>query len=263
MTAEISKKLFLDADYNLVEKVNSENMRMLSQEEKNKLVMLSKRPMKQLKQELEDSVNGFRRRTSTEREKEALESSKENLVHNPKFNVELPNNNNSDLKTEPTSNQISTKMKVYKPRKIVNSLPPELNSALEAGLISPTELARVMAGEVLEKQDVNIGKINNPTSDLNEILENGATKIGQKKVPTTNIEEMLEDPINIKEKDIVKGSEEFEDPINIKDEDLVTGWLGNELLPSGWKLKIACDGKPCDEPVRNYFLSSFSLFFSP
>ena len=38
MTAEISKKLFLDADYNLVEKVNSENMRMLSQEEKNKLV---------------------------------------------------------------------------------------------------------------------------------------------------------------------------------------------------------------------------------
>ena len=245
MTAEISKKLFLDADYNLVEKVNSENMRMLSQEEKNKLVMLSKRPMKQLKQELEDSVNQFRRRISTERESEALKSSKENIILNPKLNVELTNNNNSDLKTEPTSNQISTKMKVYKPRKIVNSLPPELNSALEAGLISPTELARAMAGEVLEKQDVNIGKINNPTNDLEEVLGNGATKIGQIKDPTPNLEEMLEDPINI------------------KDEDLVTGWLGNELLPSGWKLKIACDGKPCDEPVRNYFLSSFSLFFSP
>ena len=253
MTAEISKKLFLDAEYNLVEKVNSENMRMLSQEEKNKLVMLSKRPMKQLKQELEDSVNQFRRRTSHEKESEVIKSSKENLLHNPKHNVELTNNNNSDLKTEPASNQISTKMKVYKPRKIVNSLPPELNSALEAGLISPTQLARVMAGEVLEKQDVNIGKINNPTSDPNEILENGATKIGQKKVPTTNIEEMLEDPINIKDVNLVKGSEDLEDPINIKDEDLVTGWLGNELLPSGWKLKIAFDGKPSDEPVRNYF----------
>ena len=107
------------------------------------------------------------------KESEVLKSSKENLLHNPKHNVELTNNNNSDLKTEPTSNQISTKMKVYKPRKIVNSLPPELNLALEAGLISPTELARVMAGEVLENQDINIGKINNPTNDLKELLGNG------------------------------------------------------------------------------------------
>ena len=30
-----------------------------------------------------------------------------------------------------------------------------------------------MAGEVLEKQDVNIGKINNPTNDLKELLGNG------------------------------------------------------------------------------------------
>ena len=36
---------------------------------------------------------------------------------------------------------------------------------------------------------------------------------------------------------------------NISDEELATGWLYNHLLPSGWKLKIACDGKPSDEQV--------------
>ena len=47
--------MFLDADANLVDKVNNENMKKLSLEERSKLQTLAKRPMKQLKLELEAS----------------------------------------------------------------------------------------------------------------------------------------------------------------------------------------------------------------
>ena len=45
--------MFLDTDSNLVEKVSNDNMKNLSMEEKKKLQMLAKRPMKQLKLELD------------------------------------------------------------------------------------------------------------------------------------------------------------------------------------------------------------------
>ena len=52
--------------------------------------------------------------------------------------------------------------------------------------------------------------------------------------------------------------EELDETPTLTDEELATGWLDNDLLPSGWKLKIACDGKPSGEEVRfpyNFFFS--------
>ena len=71
--------MFLDIDSNLVEKVSNDNMKNLSMEEKKKLQMLAKRPMKQLKLELDglmvsksaDSGTGSQERSRT-KDQEAL-----------------------------------------------------------------------------------------------------------------------------------------------------------------------------------------------
>ena len=162
LTAEVSKKMFLDADSKLVDKVNNENMKKLSLEERNKLQMLAKRPMKQLKLELEKLAEA-----ESHCEIKVKKYSKEDLENStqPKLLGALPSSNilaTIESKMDQQAATIEkrsgepTKQTIGKRIATGNNLPADLRSALDAGLISPTELARLMAGELIENPANNI-----------------------------------------------------------------------------------------------------------
>ena len=215
MTAEVSKKVFLDANSHLVDKVNNENMKELSLEERNKLQILAKMPTKQLKLELERSAEKLIE-PECDSEIQVIKSSKENL----ETKLEQKATIIEKIRDEPTNNtkRIPT----------ANNLPPELTSALEAGLISPTQLARLMAGELID--DPILG------GKDKTVMHGDGKQTNKQTAPKESVE--IDDI----------GEEKLE-AFTISDEELATGWLDNDLLPSGWKLKIACDGKPSDEQV--------------
>ena len=267
LTAEVSKKMFLDADSKLVDKVNNENMKKLSLEERNKLQMLAKRPMKQLKLELDKLVEA-----ESHCEIKVKKYSKEDLENStqPKLLGALPSSN--ILATiEPEMDQQAatiekrsgepTKQTIGKRIPTGNNLPPDLRSALDAGLISPTELARLMAGELIENPTNNILGSSKDKQTNSLVKERaGQSLLSDDKQTNVNLKQMvLEESVGM-DLDTIEESEEAsntneaepETSTIISDSELATGWLDNDLLPSGWKLKIACDGKPSDEQVRNF-----------
>ena len=246
MTAEVSKKVFLDADSHLVDKVNNENMKKLSLEERNKLQMLAKMPMKQLKLELGRSAE-----PESDCEIQVIKSSKailENVVQSKLFEVPPPKMDQKATIIEKIRDEPAKQRKG-------NNLPPELSSALEAGLISPTQLARLMAGELIDNRTNKqmAGElIDNPGGGDKEVQLSEGKQTNEQTVPTESVEtdsSAMEDPEEISTIIEPTISDEELEVSTITDEELATGWLDNHLLPSGWKLKIACDGKPSDEQV--------------
>ena len=258
--------MFLDADSKLVDKVNNENMKKLSLEERNKLQMLAKRPMKQLKLELEKLVEA-----ESHCEIKVKKYSKEDLENStqPKLLGALPSSNilaTIESKMDQQAATIEpTKQTIGKRIPTGNNLPADLRSALDAGLISPTELARLVAGELIENPTNNI-LASSKNEQTNSLVKERASQslLSDDKQTSVNLKQMvLEESVGM-DLDTIEESEEAsntneaepETSAIISDEELATGWLDNDLLPSGWKLKIACDGKPSDEQVRNFSSSS-------
>ena len=227
--------MFLDADSHLVDKVNNENMKKLSLEERNKLQMLAKMPMKQLKLELGRSAE-----PESDCEIQVIKSSKailENVVQSKLFEVPPTKMDQKATIIEKIRDEPDKQRKG-------NNLPPELSSALEAGLISPTQLARLMAGELIDNPVLGGG--------AKEVMLSEGKQTNEQTVPTDSVEtdsSAMEDPEGISTIIEPTISDEELEASTITDEELATGWLDNHLLPSGWKLKIACDGKPSDEQV--------------
>ena len=277
--------MFLDADANLVDKVNNENMKKLSLEERSKLQTLAKRPMKQLKLELEAS-RLVEAETDCEikvvKSSEDLSSSKisggKELTNKPtkdqQGTIFEPNSNQKagiqadcEIKVIRSSEMIEpTKQKVANRIPNGNNLPPDLTSALEAGLISPTELARMMAGELIDNPANNLGDRDKQKSSMGMISDDKQTSSNLKQ-PKESVEidgSTIEKPehtstISDEELEVSTKSDDEIAASTINDEELATGWLDNDLLPSGWKLKIACDGKPSDEQVCQIFIANYGL----
>ena len=256
--------MFLDADSKLVDKVNNENMKKLSLEERNKLQMLAKRPMKQLKLELDKLVEA-----ESHCEIKVKKYSKEDLENStqPKLLGALPSSNilatiESKMDQQAATIEKATKQTIGKRIATGNNLPADLRSALDAGLISPTELARMMAGELIENPANNI-LASSKDKQTNSLVKEraGQSLLSDDKQTSVNLKQMvLEESVGM-DLDTIEESEEASntnetEPEIISDEELATGWLDNDLLPSGWKLKIACDGKPSDEQVRNFSSSN-------
>ena len=251
--------MFLDTDSSLVEKVSNDNMKNLSMEEKKKLQMLAKRPMKQLKLELDGLMVS----------KSANSGSQLKLFGGDPSQVPL--DQQSTLVRTQTEQKVSETVAKRIPSG--NNLPPELTSALQAGLISPKELARMVAGEMISPPELMVSTtelvqhsarmVDSPTnqgSQTNSMAEVRKSQplavLGddnQTRSSLRQIGEAVGDP----DDELAIKDEELDETPTLTDEELATGWLDNDLLPSGWKLKIACDGKPSGEEVG----FSYNFFF--